>query len=209
MSSLLETLPLELLYAVFQYLYSLDAPKHPLIALSSVSRSLRDAVESYSIHALRQHHARFPRSAPRPPFNTGAHPRTYRRTYLFHTLARCVFCNWTTQCVAKVFNDLRCCRKCDKVQWPDKITLTQARKKYGLSRDVLERSCKHWGVYICMGVLTTMFLEGEVKKVADRIHGGLEEWMERRTALSLLKKTKKERQTAQRVIVIGDDSGEA
>lgn len=72
-----------------------------------------------------------------------------------------------------------CCRKCDKKIWPDKITLTNAKKVYGLTAEELKMNCV-FGVYMCMNTPTTMFMEPEVRRYAESVHGDLETWREKK-----------------------------
>jgi hypothetical protein len=190
----LDTLPLDLQYHILRYL---DLPRppslysHPFLTLSLVSKTLLATVESHSTHLLHRLLSRFPNTAPKRIPSTNS-----RRTYLVHTTKRCRYCDAKTNAVAKIFNFIPCCRYCDARQWPEKITLTKARTTYGLKTEMLLEKC-HWGAYYCVGVYTRMFDEREVRRLAERVHGDLEAWLERkRQKAEKRRKRKTERMVA-------------
>lgn len=83
--------------------------------------------------------------------------------------------------MALMYNTIRCCRKCDKKEWPDKITMTAALNNYNLTKlDLFTPNVLYpenpfpvlrFGIYDCMGVYTTMFMKDEVEERAGLIHG--------------------------------------
>lgn len=87
-----------------------------------------------------------------------------------------------------VFNDIVCCRSCDRKIWPEKMTKTAARTTYDLHDHQLAKIQS--GRYQVYGMISTMYLTSDVKKLAESIHGNLEEW----------KKKKKEKLKRQREI---------
>jgi len=90
----------------------------------------------------------------------------------------CVFCGKTSARSAILVNGLRCCRACDREQWPEKITETAARKQYKLFkhrcpmqgsslRREVPRMKLRYGTYFCMGVCTTMYLRKDVEAFVE------------------------------------------
>lgn len=92
-------------------------------------------------------------------------------------------------------NGLRCCRTCDREQWPEKITKTDALKKYSLKEHQLLPGQHHakklltlfpglpilrYGTYFSAGVLTTMFLKEDVEAFAELAHGDLRGHLQKR-----------------------------
>ncbi|KAI7685661.1 hypothetical protein KC322_g13017 [Hortaea werneckii] len=128
----------------------------------------------------------------------------------------CIFCGKPTQRHAILISSFRCCSACDKKEWPEKITKTRAKTEYHLhehhlipptpnfdppdhdpSKGVQGRSKKdgrlswptrpiRYGSYISSNVATTMFLERDVRRLAEEVHGtgfgGWEGYKERRSA---------------------------
>lgn len=175
----LETLPLELQHHLLSFL---DLPRtvkvrdHPYLALACVSRTLYTAVESYCRHRLARLCVRF---APGP--RVGARPKNTRRRYLRYTAGRCRFCNRLTTASSKLFTFIPCCAPCDRLQWPEKITLTMAKKTYGLKEEQLTAGC-HFGAYYCYNIYTRMFYEPDVRRLAQRVHGDLDAFFAKREA---------------------------
>jgi hypothetical protein len=96
-----------------------------------------------------------------------------------------------------MMNGFRCCRTCDDEQWPDKITKTDAIRKYPVREDHLlphkqsngPMLAKHpglprlrYGTYMCFGVATTMFMKSDVEALAELRRGGLEAHLAKRQA---------------------------
>jgi hypothetical protein len=107
------------------------------------------------------------------------------------SVRHCVFCGKTSQREAILMNGLHCCRRCDREQWPDKITETQASKELGLTkhRDVVLRNSTtvvgqrqaqrlklRYGTYFCMGVCTTMYLRKDVEAYVEALKSQEEGW---------------------------------
>ncbi|KAI5842352.1 hypothetical protein BZA05DRAFT_477502 [Tricharina praecox] len=173
----LDDLPREVLYEILSHLSPVSASvpslcRHAFSALFLSSRSLHSAVESYSLHLLTKLSLAFP-SSPRARLKA-----PYTRTYLRHAHMRCRFCDRRTRCVARVFNDVRCCRRCD-TRW-EGVTMTDARAEWRLGRDELLARCR-WGTYMVHSVRATMLLEEDVMALARERHGDLDAWIEKRT----------------------------
>ncbi|GIZ41212.1 hypothetical protein CKM354_000452500 [Cercospora kikuchii] len=100
---------------------------------------------------------------------------------------KCTFCGKPSSRSAILMNGLNCCSTCDSTHWPDKITKTAALKEYDLKPYHLDTSlAEDWdpaqvawihrekvryGVYICQGAPTTMFLRKDVAARAREVHG--------------------------------------
>lgn len=116
--------------------------------------------------------------------------------------------------------DVHCCRACDREQWPEKITETEARKQYKLFKhryptqgSALRREVPsvvpsvklRYGTYYCMGVCTTMYLRRDVEAFEEAMRESLDlvvvvvEREKRRERI----KTPRERGVT--VVVIDDD----
>ncbi|KAK3073153.1 hypothetical protein LTR53_005535 [Teratosphaeriaceae sp. CCFEE 6253] len=110
----------------------------------------------------------------------------------------CVFCGKRSVRSAILANGLRCCATCDQAQWPDKITKTKAKEEFDLKDHHLLPHLhftsaslrKHstggkfpkirYGTYLTSNVATTMFLTADVRRLAEMVHGDVEEHMQRR-----------------------------
>ncbi|PPJ60688.1 hypothetical protein CBER1_03449 [Cercospora berteroae] len=106
--------------------------------------------------------------------------------------SKCTFCGKPSSRSAILMNGLNCCSTCDSTHWPDKITKTTALKEYDLKPYHLDTSlAEEWepaqliwtwakkvryGVYICQGAPTTMFLRKDVEVRAREVHG--QDWEE-------------------------------
>jgi len=171
----LSSVPPEVLQEILSHLLPVSATeptsRHAFVSLSLTSRWLQSAVEGYSKHLLSRLSVRFP--SPRSPFRP-----PYVRTYLRHASAHCLFCNRVTLSVARVFNDIRCCRACN-TNW-SALTLSECRTEWRLPKELLLQRCQY-GEYTVWGVRTTVFLESDVMKLAREVHGDLDAWIEKRT----------------------------
>lgn len=76
-------------------------------------------------------------------------------------------------------NGLGCCQKCDKEQWPDKITKTEAKTKFLLDDEHLflwgsarpdEWPTCRFGVYTVNGGNCMLFLRKEVERLARAVY---------------------------------------
>jgi len=134
------------------------------------------------------------------------------------TARHCVFCGKTSSRTAILMNGLNCCRLCDREQWPDKITDTEARKQYKLFRhrypmqsSVLRRevpSAKlRYGTYFCMGVCTTMYVRKDLEAFEDAIRESVDPAVIKKERRRERIKTAKERKTM--VVVIDDADDDA
>ncbi|KAF2152317.1 hypothetical protein K461DRAFT_321339 [Myriangium duriaei CBS 260.36] len=96
-----------------------------------------------------------------------------------HSKMYCVWCQKTTQRRAILFNGMACCARCDKEWWPDKITLTEAKKRYKLKDQHLFHivlgcapfwpSIRH-GTYSCQGSTATMLFRKDVERLHNAVY---------------------------------------
>lgn len=172
---------------------------HPLDFLSATCKALRDEVNEWALHFLAQHRAitkykpyKTSRIQQRRDFLRGRHG------LLTWAEKHCVFCGNKSSRSAILMNGLHCCAKCDKEQWPDKITKTEARMKYDLKDEHLLPSATlsptavkmlrdhpglpkvRYGTYITSNVPTTMFLRKDVETLAKLAHGDLKAHLAKR-----------------------------
>lgn len=119
----LESLPLDVSYNILSYLYAETRnSSHPYLALSAVCKNLNGLVETYSSHILTTRLVN--KSVPVP----SAKP-TARQRLLRHVWCHCEFCGKKTTRRATMANFLACCKACDKQEWDEKITMTDAMKR--------------------------------------------------------------------------------
>lgn len=116
-------------------------------------------------------------------------------------------------------NGLHCCRGCDRAQWPDKMTETEAKRQFGLAkhRDVVlqgstnvlgsrqaPRAKLRYGTYFCMGVTTTMYLRKDVEAYVEALREeGWDPVLEKRARRLERREALKERKKL--LVVIEDD----
>lgn len=117
------------------------------------------------------------------------------------TEKHCVFCGKKSARSAVLMNGLHCCAPCDRDQWPDKITKTEAKRRYHLNdhhllperefgRSLAKLLRKHpgglpklrYGTYISSGVATTMFLRQDVEALSILAHGDFKAHLDRKQA---------------------------
>ncbi|CAK4030371.1 Hypothetical predicted protein [Lecanosticta acicola] len=215
----LTQLPSELLYNIFDYLfvrhqpdqlsYHLDRPPpcdHELDKLAATCRSLRNEINDWAIHFLLQHQdiTRY-----KPPKQTVKKDKTFNalrgrgaQGLLSWTERHCIVCGKNTQCWATLVNGLKCCRPCDKIFWPNKITKTNACKEYDLkdfhlfprlyagTAQILALRAKfprgiptiRYGTRDSAGVVAKMLLREDVRWLAGLHHGDLDTHLENRRA---------------------------
>lgn len=158
----------------------LDTQNHPFLNLAATNQRLRNVVESYAHYLLIQYSSitKF-RDPAKPPKK----PTVYRQLWIHFVRNKCVFCGKASQRCA-IFQSLaHCCRACDAAQFPEKIPMTQALKRYRLKKndlfapELLYRDCSikplRHSVYLCAGVVTTMFFKPDVEERARAIWGDL------------------------------------
>ncbi|KAF2219144.1 hypothetical protein BDZ85DRAFT_206656 [Elsinoe ampelina] len=147
MADPLTALPMELLHNVLDYLlpthnvirkcpslgpeqrFSPLAPGTPLLNLTLTSHALQSAVNAYShLLLLRWTHIKAYR-----PLKTASleAKRNSFSTLIRLTRTHCVFCGKKSSRKATLMNGLGCCAACDKKEWPDKVTRSDAKKIYG------------------------------------------------------------------------------
>ena len=138
----LETLPLELLFRVLDFISkpkgAISFGHHPINSLAATSKHFDSAVEEYT-RALLKRHANF---APRKRSKT----YTSRRKWLGET---CQLCYKRSQRRSTFWKKLTCCLACDKKHFPkvvclrhvnyrdlpnDLQTMTYANKQHNLSK---------------------------------------------------------------------------
>lgn len=209
-------LPSELLHIIFNYLFvrhypnkvlggrteAHDVPKayatarysHPLDFVAATCRTLRSEANDWGIHFLVQHKDVTRFTSPKRKKDHTFNMLRGRTGLLSWAERHCIFCGRTSARSAILINGLRCCAKCDKAQWPDKITKTDARENFDLRdehllphrphgtvlADKIEAKFPdglpriHYGAYIQQGGVTVMFLKKDVERLARLYHGDLE-----------------------------------
>lgn len=185
-------LPAEILQTVTSYLYATHFPEqaslpietHPnpfadLIALHRSCKILSQQTSSWAHHFL-HHHRTITRYRDYKTPTAAAKQRPLTEL-LQWTSKRCVFCGAKSDRTAILMNGLHCCQKCDRREWPDKVTKTEAKKKFKLKDRQLLPERYHafsllgrypglprlrYGTYYSNGVVTTMFVTGEVEAMS-------------------------------------------
>ncbi|WPH04413.1 Hypothetical protein R9X50_00730400 [Acrodontium crateriforme] len=218
----LTTLPPELIHEIINHLLANhntdiafasrkeidgDVP-HPLVTLAASCKKLETEVNQWAEHFFKQH-AAITHIKP-PPTNANPTQRDWLHgpSGLFNWIAKnCAFCGKKSQRAAILANGLKCCSGCDRSQWPDKITKTDAKNQFALKehhllphRHQFGQFAKsgatlprlRYGTYMVSGVATTMFLRRDVKILADLVHGDVEEHMKERARVKEERARKKE-----------------
>jgi hypothetical protein len=123
----LETLPLELLFRVLDFIGNPKDPTsfehHPINSLAATSKHFDSAVEEYT-RALLKRHANF---APRKKTKT----YTSRRKWLGET---CQLCYKRSKRCSTLWKNLTCCLACDKKHFP-KIACSRNANYRDLAND--------------------------------------------------------------------------
>ena len=215
----LTALPSELQHLIFGYVFPTHEPdkafelettyyekrgpaSHPLDYLAATCRSLRGEVMEWSLHFLMRHH-NITKYKPLKTVKLQARRNLLRGRGGLLTWAEknCVFCGKPSSRSAILVNSLRCCVACDKEQWPDKITRSDAKKQFDLkdhhllphhhhSPSAAKLLAKHpgglpklrYGTYMSSNVATTMFLKKDVEALAILAHGDLKAHLTKRQA---------------------------
>lgn len=164
-----------------------------LLNLASTSKTLHQHTNNWAHHFLHQYRALTKYKDYKTP-QAAARQRPLRELLQWSS-KNCAFCGKKSSRSAILMNGLRCCRTCDREQWPDKITKTEAIKKYNLKEHQLLPSQHHakklltlhpglpmlrYGTYFSAGVLTTMFLKDDVEAFAELAHGDLKGHLKKR-----------------------------
>ena len=202
-------LPPEILQNISSYLYASHFPdkdihyldgrysgnpykfheSHDLANLSRAGKRLYQQTNEWAHHFLHANRAVTKYRVYTTP-KAAAKQQTALQKLLRWSARNCVFCGKTSQRKAILMNGLHCCRGCDREQWPEKITDTEARKLFGLFKNrfvVLQGSTQmreggrrvpevkelRYGTYICMGVVTTMYLRKDVEAYVDALRESL------------------------------------
>ncbi|EMC91665.1 hypothetical protein BAUCODRAFT_79033 [Baudoinia panamericana UAMH 10762] len=213
----LTALPAELLYSIFDYLVPSHQPDnafhpgipkpqplHELGKLLYVSQSLHSHVNSWAEHFHRAH-----QSTMRLRLTKTINARQKR--FYFHKVQKwasrhCIFCGKTSRRSAILASSLKCCAKCDKQRWPEKITKTDAKAEFDLRNHQLQPHLHprfahinglprvRYGTYFTSNIATTMFVRSDVKRLAEFIHGDLVTHKQRKKAEAV----ERERRRAER-----------
>lgn len=225
-----------------------SAQPHDLESLAATCRILRNEVNNWALHFLLEHRRitgyAAPESAekakPKRPKKSQPSSATLGTNFLRISKSagllswsekKCVFCGKTSARSAIMMNGLKCCKECDKVEWKDKITKTDATKEYDLkdhqllpqrqkAGPILRNVFKElgiprlrYGTYVCQGGTTTMFMREDVRKFAEQVHGGLREHLaQRELQRAKLKKTReanKERRAEEQAARVVAEAREA
>ncbi|GAB7326191.1 hypothetical protein MBLNU13_g10188t1 [Cladosporium sp. NU13] len=164
-----------------------------LLSLASTSKTLHQHTNNWAHHFLHQYRAITKYKDYKTP-QAAARQRPLRELLQWSS-KNCAFCGKKSSRSAILMNGLRCCRTCDREQWPEKITKTEAIKKYNLKEHQLLPSQHHakklltlhpglpmlrYGTYFSAGVLTTMFLKDDVEAFAELAHGDLKGHLKKR-----------------------------
>ena len=211
----LAPLPTELLHMIIGYLFpnhepdkafesdSTDLDKsrpasHSLDFLAATCRSLRGEVNSWARVFLIQHRdiTKY-KSLKTAKLQAQRNFLRGRGGLLAWTEKHCVFCGKPSSRSAILMNGLRCCNACDKIQWPEKITKSDARRVFDLKDHHLlphlhsagKLLMKHpglpklrYGTYMSSNVPTTIFLKKDVGALARLAHGDLKAHLAKRQA---------------------------
>jgi hypothetical protein len=210
----LTTLPPEIIQQISSYLYASHIPdreihqidahyagtpyKQPqtrdLSNLSRTSKTLYQQTHAWAHLFLYTHRAVTKYRVFKTP-KAAAKQQPALQKLLQWSVRNCVFCGKTSQREAILMNGLHCCRGCDREQWPEKITETEARKqvkssgyRFSMMKGYMVTGSKapgveklSYGTYLCMGVCTTMYLRKDVEAyVAAMRAEGVEPVLEKR-----------------------------
>lgn len=217
----LTALPSELQHIIISYLFPTHDPRnafelglldlgtvlstfHPLDCLAATCRTLRANIMDWALHELTQH-----RNVTKYKELKTAKLQAQRNFLrgksggglLTWAEKHCVFCGKKSSRSAILMNGLRCCTSCDKEQWPNKITKTDAKRIFDLkdhhllpnehhSPGVVKLLANHpgglprlrYGTYMSSNVPTTMFLRKDVEALAEFAHGDLKAHLAKRQA---------------------------
>lgn len=217
-------LPTELKHNIMDYLHTshfpdkakleifgrYKAPTPDLLSLARVSKSIYAEVSSWANTYLLKH-KKITKYREYKTAKAAAKQRPLNKLLHF-TNHNCAFCGKATKRTSILMNSLKCCTKCDKVHWPNKLTKTQAKQKYMLDEYILlpplTRTGRNppgfrrprYGTYICQGVVTTMFDEADVVRFAELAHGGdLQAKMKKREQAKLERQRRQLAMAASRV----------
>jgi len=140
------------------------------------------------------------------------------KIWLNATMRHCFACGKASNRRAIMDCTLVCCMKCDKTVWPQKITMTEAIKKYNIKKEDLfggilpstlggpqelartkdglipQRRGLHYGQFMQNNTFTTMFMEDDVRWLASKKHGyeDIDEYLNTKSAKCEFRRAKKE-----------------
>ncbi|KAI9830640.1 MAG: hypothetical protein M1819_005450 [Sarea resinae] len=129
----------------------------------------------------------------------------FRKKWVKFACANCLFCGRPSTRRAILNARLNCCKGCDRVEWPDKITLTEASSRYAMHKDQLYQLAGPQGGYHVMGGWTTMFLRAEVERAANTYYaaqGGWKSHLELREADVERRRKERERRVKDGTLVL-------
>ncbi|KAI5362639.1 hypothetical protein Slin14017_G063200 [Septoria linicola] len=208
-------------------LYVPHERQHDLERLAGTCRALRHEVNTWAQHFLLQHKAITKYKPPRSTEKTNSkgdkkgartaknpqqdqsatfaanslrHSARHSQGLLSWSSRKCVFCGKSSSRSAILMNGLKCCRECDTLHWPDKVTRTDARKEFDLkdhhllphrhqTGPLIGNIFKNlgiprlrYGMYLCQGIPAMMFMRQDVARLAEMVHGDLKGHLEQRQA---------------------------
>ncbi|KAF8434461.1 hypothetical protein BGX38DRAFT_1145888 [Terfezia claveryi] len=203
--SQIEQLPLELYFLIFEYLAPLSPPGvkiggHPFLALSQTSQTFRNALLPYLRLQILNCNAS---SVSRKHQQALADPKRdlslltpkLLKIWLNASMKHCFACGKASGRRAIMDSTLVCCVKCDRIIWPQKITMTEAIKKYSIKKEDLfggvlpstlggpremaetkdgiipQKQGLRYGQFMQNNTFTTMFMEDDVRRLASKKHG--------------------------------------
>jgi hypothetical protein len=204
-------IPSEVIQSIASYLYATHAPDKAynttttsktskptystdLVALALTSKTLFHHTNAWAHHFLHSHRS-ITKYKDYKTALAASRQKLPLRTLLQWSSKTCVFCGKKSSRSAILMNGLRCCRLCDRAEWPEKITKTDAIKNFALKEHQLLPSQHHakklltlhpglpmlrYGTYFSAGVLTTMFLRADVEAFAELAHGDLKVHLKKR-----------------------------
>ncbi|KAF4549138.1 Hypothetical protein D9617_23g005530 [Elsinoe fawcettii] len=149
------------------------APGLPLLNLTLTSRALQSAINAFS-HLLLLKWSHIKNYRPLKTASLEAKRNSFA-TLLKLIRTHCVFCGKKSSRRATLMNGLGCCAACDKKEWPDKITRSDAKKKFGLGDKHLftlgGNRPENWpvvrfGTYSVMGGECMLLEKNEVERLA-------------------------------------------
>ena len=195
-------------------------PVHSLVILSASCKRLHAEVNSWAHHFLYEHRD-LTKYKDYKTVKARAKQNPVKDVLQWST-KHCVFCGRKSARRAIMMNGYACCADCDKSEWPDKITKTQAKAEYDLKDHQLLPDKHHsgsrllakhpglpklwYGTFISNSVATTMFMRADVEKLAKLAHGDLKAHLEQRAEARedrkrKIKATQERRQAEQHTIL--------
>ncbi|RPA88102.1 hypothetical protein BJ508DRAFT_2601 [Ascobolus immersus RN42] len=137
--------------------------RHPLLAFAAVSKHYEAVVESWCGRQCTSG-----KYVVTTPLKEG---KKNRSQFLYRLWTQCAYCHVRSVRRGTIARFLNLCANCDKQEFP-KITLSQAKRKYGLTEEQLkdEHNGIRRGTYHSQGHDCTHYDLGDVIRYAERIH---------------------------------------